>query len=80
MSFPGFSFDCFLKTSGVALDTNQEEKMIKHFIYAKRAGKCGVMGNRFVKCYSQTPNPNSSPSSTKRSMAQHDQRFIVEHD
>ena len=56
MSPTGYSFDCSLRTSGVALDTIQDKQMLKDFLDAKRGGTCS---------YSHNPNPNFSPNSIK---------------
>ena len=44
---PGYSFGCFLKISGVTLDTMQGGQMLKHFIGVIGGGIRGVIGNRF---------------------------------
>ena len=48
VSLPGYSFDCWLRSSGVTLDTLQDEQMLDDFIEAKRGGICGIMGDRIV--------------------------------
>ena len=48
VSLPGYSFDCWLMSSGVTLDTLQDKKMLDDFVAAKRGGICGVMGDRIV--------------------------------
>ena len=35
-------------SSGVTLDTLQDEQMLDDFIEAKRGGKCGMMGDRYI--------------------------------
>ena len=67
---PGYSFDCFLKLSNVALDTIKDEQILKDFISAMRGSICGVMGDRYIRSQSQ------SQSQSQRSMAEHDQRSI----
>ena len=48
VSLPGYSFDCWLMSSGVTLDTLQDEQMLDDFVEAKRGGICGIMGDRIV--------------------------------
>ena len=47
VSLPGFSFDCWLMSSGVTLDTVQDKQMLDDFVEAKRVGICGIMGDRY---------------------------------
>ena len=61
VSLPGYSFDCWLMSSGVTLDTLQDKQMVDDFVGAKRGGNCGIMGDRYV-------NSNN--------MAEHDRRSI----
>ena len=48
VSLPGYSFDCWLMSSGVTLDTLQDKQMLDDFVEAKRGGICGIMVNRIV--------------------------------
>ena len=48
VSLPGYSFDCWLMSSGVTLDTLQDKQMLDDFVEAKRGGICGIMGDRIV--------------------------------
>ena len=48
VSLPGYSFDCWLISSGVILDTLQDKQMLDDFVKAKRGGKCGIMSDRIV--------------------------------
>ena len=48
VSHPGCSFDCWLMSSGVILDTLQDKQMLDDFIEAKRGGICGIMGDRCI--------------------------------
>ena len=48
VSLPGYSFDCWLMSSGVSLDTLQDKQMLDDFLEAKRGGICGIMGDRIV--------------------------------
>ena len=48
VSLPGYSFDCWLMSSGVTLDTLQDKQMLDDFVEAKTGGICGIMGDRIV--------------------------------
>ena len=48
VSLPGYSFDCWLTSSGVTSDTLQDNYMLDDFVEAKRGGICGIMGDRYV--------------------------------
>ena len=48
VSLPGYSFDCWLMSSGVTLDTLQDKQIIDDFVGAKRGGICGTMGDRYI--------------------------------
>ena len=48
VSLPGYSFDCWLTSSGVTLDTLQDKQMLDYFVGANRGGICGIMGDRYV--------------------------------
>ena len=48
VSLPGYSSDCWLMSSGVALDTLEDKHMLDDFVEAKRGGICGEMGDRLV--------------------------------
>ena len=48
VSLPGYSFDCWLMSSGVTLDTLQDKQMLDDFVEAKRGRICGIMGDRIV--------------------------------
>ena len=48
VSLPGYSFDCWLTSSGVTSDTLQDKYMLDDFVEAKRGGICGIMGDRYV--------------------------------
>ena len=47
VSLPGYSFDCWLMSSGVTLDTLQDKQMLDDSVGAKRGGICGIMGYRY---------------------------------
>ena len=47
VSLPGFSFDCWVMSSGVTLDTLQDNQMLDNFNEAKRGGICGIMCDRY---------------------------------
>ena len=48
VSLPGYSFDCWLMSSGVTFDTLQHKQMLDDFVGAKRGGICGIMGDRYI--------------------------------
>ena len=48
VSLPGYSFDCWLMSSGLTLDTLQDKQMLDDFVEAKRGGIWGIMGDRYV--------------------------------
>ena len=48
VSLPGYSFDCWLMSSGVTLDTLQDKQMLDDFVGAKRGGIFGIMGDRYI--------------------------------
>ena len=48
VSLPGYSFDCWLMSSGVTLDTLQDKQMLDDFVGAKRGGICGIIGDRYI--------------------------------
>ena len=48
VSLPGYSFDCWLMSSGVTLDALQDKQMLDDFVGAKRGGICGIMGDRYI--------------------------------
>ena len=48
VSLPGYSFDCWLMSIGVTLDTLQDKQMLDDFVGAKRGGICGIMGDRYI--------------------------------
>ena len=48
VSLPGYSFDCWLTSSDVTLNTLQDKQMLDDFVGAKRGGICGIMGDRYI--------------------------------
>ena len=46
VNLPGYSFDCWLMSSGVTLDTLQDKQMLDDFVGAKIGGICGIMGDK----------------------------------
>ena len=48
VSLPGYTFDCWLMSSGVTLDTLQDKQMLDDFVETKRVGICVIMGDRFI--------------------------------
>ena len=51
LSLPGYSYDRWLMSSAVTLDTLQDKQMPDDFIKAKRGGICAIMVDRYVKKY-----------------------------
>ena len=49
VSLSGYSFDCWLMSSGVTLDTLKDKQMLDDFVEAKRNSICGVMGGFFIR-------------------------------
>ena len=47
-SLPGYSFDCWLMSSRVTLDTLQDKQMLDNFVEAKRGSICAIMDDRIV--------------------------------
>ena len=43
VSLSGYSFDCWLMSSGATIDTLQDKQMLDGFVESKRGGKCGVV-------------------------------------
>ena len=60
VSLPSYSFDCWLMSSGVILDTLQDKQMLDDFVGAKRGGICGIMGDRYINnqgtCFADSNN------------------------
>ena len=48
VSLPGYSFNCWLMSSGVTLDTLQDKQMLDNFVEPKRRSIRGIMGDRIV--------------------------------
>ena len=73
VTLPGYSFECWLMSSGVSLDTLQDKQMLDDFFEAKRGGICGIMGDRIVN------NSNGSKMAKhRRSRFTDDERSISE--
>ena len=64
VSLPGSSFDCWLMSSGVTLDTLQDKQMLDDFVGAKRGGICGIMGDRYINnqgtCFADSNTNNNA--------------------
>ena len=78
VSLPGYSFDCWLMSSGVTLDTLQDKQMLDDSVGAKRGGICGIMADRYVNWQSRFTD-NSDGKSIREpasQMAEHDRRSI----
>ena len=58
VNLPGYSFDCWLMSSGVTLDTLQDKQMLDDFVGAKIGGICGIMGDRYIKISNTNTNAN----------------------
>ena len=85
VSLPGYSFDCWLVSSGVKLDTLQDKQMLDDFVGAKRGGICGIMGDRYINRQSRFADnsdgksirePASQIHERVSPMAEHDQRSL----
>ena len=48
VSLPGYSFDCWLMSCGVTLDTLQDKQKLDDFVGAMRGGIRGIMGERYI--------------------------------
>ena len=78
VSLPGYSFDCWLMSSGVILDTLQDQQLLDDFVGAKRGGICAITGDRYINRQSRFAD-NSDGKSIREpasQMAKHDQRSI----
>ena len=58
VSLPGYSFDCWLMSSGVTLDTLQDKQTLDDFVGAKRGGICGIMRDRYINISNTNTNAN----------------------
>ena len=58
VSLQSYSFDCWLMSSGVTLDTLQDKQMLDDFVGAKRGGICGIMGDRYINNSNTNTNAN----------------------
>ena len=89
VSLPGYSFDCWLMSSGVTLDTLQDKQMLDDFVGAKRSGIGGIMGDRYVnsetwtKSHRQSRFTDNSDSKSIREpasqMAEHGEAWTKSH-
>ena len=64
VSLPGYSFDCWLMSSGVTLDTLQDKQMLDDFVEAKRGGICRIMGDRYINGNSNNISNNNSKNNS----------------
>ena len=64
VSLPGYSFDCWLMSSGVTLDTLQDKQMLDDFVGAKRGGICGIMGDRYINISNTNTNINDNTNTS----------------
>ena len=74
VSLPGYSFDCWLMSSDVTLDTLQDKKILDDFVEAKKAGICGIMGVRYINNVNEIGNGIDNDNG--KTMAEHDRRSI----
>ena len=82
VSLPGYSFDCWLMSSGVTLDTLQDKQMLDDFVGLKRGGICGKMGDRYINRQSRFAD-NSDGNSIREpasQMAEHGEAWTKSHD
>ena len=63
VSHPGYSFDCWLMSSGVTLDTLKDKLMLEDFVEAKRGAICGIVGDRYNNIGNGNANANGIKSS-----------------
>ena len=67
LGLPGYSFDCWLMSSCVTLDTLQDKKVLDDFVEAKRGCICGIMSDRYVNSISNAETwKNSHSNSSNR--------------
>ena len=80
VSLPGYSFDCWLMSSGVTLDTLQDKQMLDDFVEAKKGGIRGIMGDRYINNDNSENKTIMEPASqiheVVSQMAEHDRRSI----
>ena len=48
VSLPGYSFDCWLMSSGVTLDTLQDKQMLDHLLRQREVAYVVLFGDRIV--------------------------------
>ena len=60
---PGDSFDSWLMSSGVTLDSLKDKQMLDDFVEAKRGGLCGIMGDRYINNGNAKANANAKNKS-----------------
>ena len=68
VSLPGYSFDCWLMSSGVTLDTLQDKQMLDDFVGAKRGGICEIMGDRYITNDNTNTNINTKDKLNNRNI------------
>ena len=57
ISLPRYSFDCWLMSSGVTLDTLQDKQLLDDFVEPKR---CGIMCDRYMNNANANGNGNGN--------------------
>ena len=77
VNHPGYSFDCWLMSSGVTLDTLQDKQLLDDFVEAKRGSICGILGDRYVNS-SNNREPVSQIHGVVSPLAEHERRSIRE--
>ena len=65
VSLPGYSFDCWFMSSGVTLDTLQDEQTLNDFVEAKRGVICGIRGDRYINIINNSISNKNSNSNKK---------------
>ena len=60
VNLPGYSFDCWLMSSGVTLDTLQDKQVLDEFVEAKRGCISGIMRDRYINNGNGNANGNSN--------------------
>ena len=79
VSLPGYSFDCWLMSSGVTLDTLQDKPMLDDFVGAKRGGICGIMDDRYINNSNTNTNVNTNTKANQGTrLASHEQSSFTD--
>ena len=62
---PGYSFDCWLRSSGVTLDKLQNKQLQDDFVEVKKGSICAIMGDRFINGETWTKSRSNNNSISK---------------